>query len=342
MCWITCLVLVLAGLQGCGPEPQGEVVIYSATDREFSAPILGAFHRAEDKRITPAPQYDFGPRVEDGLFNRILAEADAPVADVLWNNEILQTVRLQKAGQLQRRAWKVGADWPPSMLASDGTWCGFAARARVLIVNTNKLRDPQQWPVSVDDLADPGWKDQCALARPFSGTPATHAAVLEVERGSEAAESFFRKVADNAIVLPDNKQVAVAVAEGKAAWGLTDSDEAIGQRDAGRPVAIVFPDQAPGQLGTLRIPNTIAIVKNGPNPAAAAVLVDFLARPDTEDRLAMGPSSQIPVSHSAEVRPHVLPAEPVRWLEPDFEAAADVWDELVPKLRAIFSRLDTP
>lgn len=326
---------------GCVPEPEGEVVVYTALDREFSAPIFSAFHRASEKQITPMPKYDVESTKTIGLVNRLIAEADAPVADVFWNNEILHTVRLQKKGLLAPHDWPIGSDWPPSMVASDKTWCGFASRARVLLINRERLPDKADWPQSVAALADPKWQDECALARPLFGTTATHAAVLDVRMGPADAETFFRQVADNAVVLSGNKQVALAVSSGQLAWGLTDTDDAIIEKDAGLPVEIVFPDQQPGESGALRIPNTLAILKNAPHPEAAKRLANYLMTAATEDRLAMGRSSQIPVSMDAEVTPHVLPETPVRWMEVDFEAAADRWESLAPKLEQIFDGTDS-
>lgn len=335
-----CCIFSAVMVFGCVPKPAGEVVVYSALDREFAAPILSAFHRETDKQITPVPKYDVESTKTIGLVNRILAEQEAPVCDLFWNNEILHTVRLQKKGLLQPHDWKVGSDWPPSMQASDKTWCGFAARGRVLIVNTDLLPDKSEWPNSVSELADPKWKDRCAIARPLFGTTATHAAILDVSMGTEAAAEFFKKVAANAYVLSGNKQVALGVAGGQMAWGLTDTDDAIIERDAGMPVAIVFPDQQPGQPGALRIPNTLAILKNAPHPVAAAKLADYLMQAKTEDRLAMGLSAQIPVSKAAQVRPHVLPDRPIRWMEVDFETAADRWEGLAPQLEVIFTSVD--
>ena len=66
------------------------------------------------------------------------------------------------------------------------------------------------------------------------------------------------------------------------------------------PVAIVYPDQGAGGLGTLLIPNTLAIIRGGPNPAAARRLVDYLLSPEVESRLAAGPSAQIPLNPKVE------------------------------------------
>src|SRR5205823_4866311 len=96
---------------------------------------------------------------------------------------------------------------------------------------------------------------------------------------------------------------------------------------AGKPVAMIFPD-AEG-IGTLFIPNTLAVVKGGPNPDGARRLVDFLLRPESEKRLAEGGGFQIPLN------PNVQAALPTGLLTPtqtkpmavDFERAADLWEE---------------
>jgi iron(III) transport system substrate-binding protein len=323
-----------AMLTGCVPEAENEVVIYTALDQEFSAPILAGFARAQDDQIQPQAKFDVESTKTVGLVNRLIGERDRVVCDVFWNNEILHTIRLQKKGLLAPHDWPVPSDWP--VIASDKTWCGFAARARVLIVNTNLLPDPAERPHSVMELADPKWKDRCAMAKPLFGTTATHAAVLHHELGADRAEKFFREVAANARILSGNKQVAQSVALGQIAWGITDTDDAIIEIEAGLPAAMIFPDQQPAESGALRIPNTVAILKGAPHPIAAAQLANHLISPETEDRLAMGDSAQIPLFREVPTRPRVLPEEGVRWMDVDFEAAAESWDEVAGKLESIF------
>ena len=311
---------------GCVSKSESDVVVYAALDEEFSSPILAGFERQQDHEIGVLPKFDTESTKTVGLVTTIIAEKNAPSCDVFWNNEIMHTVRLQKLGLLEPRKWEVEQGWPKDMIASDGTWCGIATRARVLIVNTDRLPDPDMYPKSVDELVSEKWKGKCAIARPLFGTTATHFAVLRETRGREETLSFFSKIVENAAVLSGNKQVALAVSSGQLAWGLTDTDDAMIEKDLGRPVAIVFPDQEPGMPGTLRIPNTIAVIKGAPHPKAAGLLADYLVKPETEDRLAMGPSSQIPISRKSKFPPAVLPEEPVRWMRVDFEKAADDWE----------------
>ncbi|MEM9588163.1 MAG: extracellular solute-binding protein [Planctomycetota bacterium] len=323
LCLVTSLLLASAG---CVARSESDVVVYSALDQEFAKPILQSFQRATDDEVTVVAKYDIESTKTVGLVNQILAESKRPQCDVFWNNEIMHTVRLQQKGLLLPRSWNVEPGWPQDMIASDGTWCGFAARARVLLINTDMIGDDDVAPNSVDDLIDPRWKSKCAIARPLFGTTATHLAVLKSVNGRDETLRWLGEVCRNAIVLSGNKQVAQAVSSGQLAWGLTDTDDANIERERGYPVRIVFPDQQPDQPGTLRIPNTIAVLKDAPHPVAAGRLANFLVRPEIEDRLAMGESSQMPISTQTKFPPAVLPQEPVRWMRVDFESAAEDWD----------------
>lgn len=329
------LILVVA-MNGCVWRAETDVVAYVAADQEFAMPILDGFDRSTDFETGVVPKFDVESTKTVGLVNELIAEADRPVCDVFWNNEVLHTIRLQRAGLLAEHDYQVPTNFPADMKASDGTWCGFAARARVLIVNTELLPDPEQWPTSVADLSDPKWADACALARPIFGTTATHFAVLASQEGVDEVIQRLNRIKDNANVLSGNKQVALSVSGGQHAWGLTDTDDAIVERDQGYPVAIVFPDQQPGQPGTMRIPNTVAVIKNSPHPVAAALLADYLVTPQTEDRLAMGDSSQIPLIRGSKFPPRVLPEDPIRWMRVDFEKAAEVWERYIELAIPIF------
>ncbi|MEM9828880.1 MAG: extracellular solute-binding protein [Planctomycetota bacterium] len=326
------MTLLLAAIGGCVPSSDGDVVAYVALDREFARPILAGFTRGTEANVKVNAKYDIESTKTVGLVSDIIAEADQPIADVFWNNEVLHTIRLQKAGLLQSRRWDVPASYPRDMMASDGTWCGFAARARVLIINSDILPDPKTWPRSVEDLADERWAGRCGMARPLFGTTATHFAVIAAERGLDDAEKFLDRIVENATILPGNKQVAISVSAGQLAWGLTDTDDAIIEKDQKYPVAIVFPDQQSGQEGAMRIPNTVMVLKNAPHPRSAAALCDYLVTPAIEDRLAMGDSSQIPLHREAKFPPRVLPPESVRWKKVDFEKAADTWDPWVKRI----------
>jgi iron(III) transport system substrate-binding protein len=158
--------------------------------------------------------------------------------------------------------------------------------------------------------------------------------------GDDEAKDFFRRVKGNARIMSGNKAVAEAVGKGGLAFGLTDTDDAIIEVDAGRPVAIVYPDQGKEGIGTLFIPNTLAIIKGGPNPEAARRLVNYLLTPDVEAVLAEGRSAQIPLHPATEAELRVETPRTVRPMKVDFRAAADKWDTAATFLRGEFMTAD--
>src|SRR6266850_2099747 len=150
-------------LFGCWSSPGQQVVVYSALDREFSEPVLDDFSRATGIRVLA--KYDDESTKTVGLTNVLLQEAGRPRCDVFWNNEILNTLRLQEKGLLQAYPSPAAAAYPEMYRAADGAWHGFAARARVLVVST-KLVPEDARPNSIYDLAEPKWKGKVGIARP--------------------------------------------------------------------------------------------------------------------------------------------------------------------------------
>lgn len=320
---------------GCVPRTEDSVVVYSAADREYAQPILGAFERRH-AGTEVVEQFDVESTKTVGLVTRIESEAQRPRADLFWNNEIMHTLRLEQAGLLQSISWDIPNDWPASMRSASGHWVGIAARARVLLINRQRLPDESTRPNSVIDLADPKWQQQCGVALPLFGTTATHFTVLRQTMGAERAAAWFKEVKSNAMILSGNKQVAQAVSSGKLAFGLTDTDDALVEIDAGLPVEIVYPDQLPDQWGALRIPNTIAVLAGAPHPHAAEQLANFLVSADTEGRLAMGLSGQFPVRPGHPQPSRAQGESLVRWMEVDFQQAAQGWVDASDQMRSIF------
>lgn len=322
-----------AGL-GCTPAKPEGVVVYVALDREFSEPILQEFTRTAG--IEVSPKYDVESTKTVGLVNELLRQRRHPRCDVFWNNEILHTLRLEREGLLDAYLSPAAADYPPDVRAPDGAWHGFAARARVLLVNTELVPEADR-PDAVAALADPRWKDRAGLAKPLFGTTATHAAVLFERLGAEPAREFFRRVKSNARIMSGNKQVATAVGRGQLTWGLTDTDDAFVEIAQGRPVAIVFPDQGDDQPGCLFIPNSLGILRGGPHPQVARRLVDYLLSEEVETRLAQGESGQFPLNPRVTARPPAIGDVAPRRMQVDFRAAADGWEDASAWLRNEFT-----
>jgi iron(III) transport system substrate-binding protein len=314
------LLLVVITLTGCR-NSASRVVVYCAHDREFAEEILQQFEK--DSGLKVDVRWDTEANKSIGLKKDLLAEKSSPRCDVHWNNEIIGTLELQKNGVLAPYASPSAIPYPAEFKASDHTWTAFAARARVLIVNTDKVKK-DDFPKSLMDLTDARFKGKIAMARPLFGTTATQAACLFQAWGSEKASDFYRKLKANGVEpVTGNKQVAVGVGAGQYAVGMTDTDDAVAEIEAGKPVVMLFPEG-----DTLFIPNTVALIKGGPNPDGAKKLIDFLLSPEVEMKLAKSASRQIPLNPQVKLDEikHVQTPRTVKALQVDFAKAAEVWD----------------
>ena len=321
---------------GCGDatRPGGRVVVYVALDEMYSRPILDAFEEATGIEVRAV--YDTEASKTTGLRTRLVAERDRPRADVFWNNEVAQTIVLKKAGVLQAYRSRGAKAIPKAYRDTEGYWTGFAARGRVIIYNTNLVKTP---PQSILDLAKPEWKGRAAIAKPLFGTTATHAAALFALWGEERAKAFFQSLLDNKVgILPGNATVRDAVARGDYAIGLTDTDDANGAVVDGLPARWLFPDQEAGGLGTLIIPNTVALIAGSPHPEAGKKLIDFLLTPEVEKRLAGMRSIQIPLNPAVEPAEGVPDLASVRTMDVSFAAAADAMPTSLEYVQTGFSR----
>jgi iron(III) transport system substrate-binding protein len=335
------LFVLIIVMVGCSKSDR-RVVVSCAQDRDFATGFFADFEKLHG--LTVAPKFDTEANKSVGLAAELVAEKDRPRCDVHWNNEILATIRLARQGIYERYESRQSAGFPAWSKASDGTWQAFAARARVLIVNTQLVPEVER-PKSILELTDPKWKGKVAIAKPLYGTTATQAACLFESLGPDTAKAFFRGLKANDVnVVAGNKQVAVEVAAGRFAIGLTDTDDALIELDAGKPVAVIFPDRdghpAHPKLGVLFIPNTVAIVKKCPNLAGAQKMIDFLLRPESEAALATAGGFQIPLNPNDDVKLHkalVTPSQ-VKTMAVDFEKAADLWDATQEFLRNEFVR----
>jgi iron(III) transport system substrate-binding protein len=295
---ILAVIVVLAAIFATAmvmlPKDQKKtVVVYTSVDQVYSEPVFRDFENRTG--ITVLAVYDVEATKTTGLVNRLIAERNRPQADVFWSGEFGQTLLLKNESILAAYSSPSAADLPRQFRDTGDYWTGFGGRARVFIVNTDKLT-PDQYPHSVNDMSDsryPG--NTIGIAYPMFGTTATHAAALYSFLGRENARTFFANISQRQVrVVDGNSVVRDLVADGQLAFGLTDTDDACGAVEKGKHVVIIVPDQQPGEMGTLVIPNTVAMIAGTPHPAEAKTFIDYLLDHNTEDALVSSGWIQIP------------------------------------------------
>ncbi len=319
---------------GCGGR-EPELVVYCSLDQVFAEEMIHRFEEESGLRVRA--EFDVEASKTVGLVRRLIEERERPRCDVFWNNEIAQTVRLAEQGLLAAYDSPSAASIPAPYKDPEHRWCGFAARARILIVNTD-LADPAEIH-GMADLLDPGWKGKAGIARPLTGTTLTHATALYEVMGEEAARRLLTDIAEagsrgDLNIAASNSQVMTQVGTGTYAWGWTDTDDFNVALRKGHPVAAVWPDQ--DGIGALVIPNSVSIQSGAPHPENARRFVDWVLSEEVERALAWSDSAQIPLRESVGRPPHVKRLSEFRAMQVDYVAIGKQIAARTEELKGLF------
>jgi iron(III) transport system substrate-binding protein len=331
------ILLVAMVFTGCS-DPDPSVNIYCDVDSEVIAPLLDSFDRThEDLDVNRSS--DTG-----GKFNLPSRDMDLTwVAkyDLVWTSNLASIAAMERSGLLQSHGWGVPESVRNKCSSPHGYWAAVAADARVLIVNTNIITEISERPTRVSDLSDLKWKGTCAIANPLNGATATHLAALAA-MDREGTGKWIIEVLGNAKVLPTDKLVASLVADGSLAWGLTDSNSAVIEKQSGAPVEIVFPDQGDNESGTLLVPNVVALCKNSMHPRNAATLADYLVSKETVSRITMASGAQFNVRPGDPFSKYFESADSIKWMDVDFAEIDTSWRELQQSILKVSAFNDLP
>jgi iron(III) transport system substrate-binding protein len=314
------MALLCVGCPGEAAPKARSVVLSCATDREVAQDLLDQFEK--ESGIKVEAKFDTEAAKATGLVQAIRAEKAQPRCDVLWGGGPFFGTILAEEGCL--------AALPASVLDAHGKaprdpagrWLGFGATYRVLLVNTAVL-ESSAWPHSIRDLADPRFKGHAGIANPLFGGSAAFVAALFAKLGESEGRRFLEGLkANDVAVCAGNADVKDRVASGELWFGVTVGDDAHAAISGGKPVAVVFPDQEPGGLGTLRSFGTVAVIAGAPHPEEALALVRFLASTRTERALSKGPQQSVGLlAGDEDVRPDWIPRD-VKTMDVSWAAAA--------------------
>jgi iron(III) transport system substrate-binding protein len=318
---VVVIALVLA--LGCSRKSK-EAVAYTSVDQVFAEPVLtGA------SGVTVRSVFDTEETKSTGVLNRLIAEAANPQADVFWSGDPMRALVLVKKGIAQPYVSPNAASIPPAFKAADGSWTGFAARVRVLLVNKNKLAADAA-PKSIRDLANPKFKDQVAIANPLFGTTTMHVAALFSAWGDDEAKKFMQALRTNGVrVASSNGEVKRLVASGEVSFGVADTDDAHEAIEEKAPIDVVWPDQ--DGLGTLVMPTVTVLIKNGPHPEAGKALIDYLLGSEVERKMAES-AAHLPLRPDVQV-PGVRRVSEIRAMQVDYDKLAVEIERIQPWLR---------
>ena len=321
--------LATSALCGCtdptdSPAGTQAVVLYTSADDVFVARVIEAFEAETGVRVELVG--DTEATKTTGLVTRLLAEKDNPRCDMWWSSEPMGTLLLDESGVLAPggMAGIVSGDWPTELVGPGGNWIGFAERARVIAYSTGRVETP---PTTLAELTGPAWKGRVGIAQPAFGTTRGHMALLLDRWGEPDFTAWLEAIEANGVRVYDGNARAVrAIHEGEIDVCLTDTDDVWVAIANGWDIGMVFESETDHErwpsLGATTIPNTVGVVRGGPNPDAGRALAAFLVSPTVERLLAESDSRNIPIDPGlrGEFSELLPPGAPAR---PDYAGAAD-------------------
>lgn len=232
---------------------------------------------------------------EDQLLQRLKAEGDKSPADVLITVDAGRLWRAQEMGLLQPiKSAALEKAIPAHLREPDGHWFGFSKRARIIVVNKNKVKAGE---ISrYEDLADPKWKGRLLIRSSTNVYNQSLVGSMIATLGPEATEVWAKAVVGNMARAPkggDTDQIkAVAAGEGDVAVSNTyyfarllgskkPEDNAVVAN-----LAVIFPNQ--DDRGTHVNISGAGVAKYSPNKANAIKFLEYLASKQAQEYFAKG------------------------------------------------------
>ncbi len=204
-----------------------------------------------------------------------------------------------------------------------------------MLIYNKKLLKPKDLPTSIFELTQPKWKNKVAMALPLFGTTATHAASLFVSLGDKKALNFYYGLKNNGVkIVSGNGTARDVVVRGEYPIAFTDTDDAYYAMQKNDNVGVIFPDQ--DSIGTLVIPNTIALIKGSSHIKEGKKLIDYIVSKKTEQALALCGSAQMPVRPGMKIASNGWSATNIKAQEVDWDKVADKMDEVARIMQTLF------
>jgi iron(III) transport system substrate-binding protein len=174
----------------------------------------------------------------------------------------------------------------------DGTYWGFAVSGYGLMWNTrylalHKLPAPREWT----DLADPRYFGHLVISAPSrSGTTHLTIEVILQAYGWEKGWGLLLQMGGNMGAITERSfGVPEAVVSGQYGVGVVIDFFGLSAIASGQPIDFAYPSL------TSVVPASVAVVRNGPNPANARAFVEYLLGDEGQLKLFAPEIGRLPV-----------------------------------------------
>jgi iron(III) transport system substrate-binding protein len=317
------------------PTPGSEasrIVLYTGRAESLIKPVIDAFQKTH-----PGIEVVLLTGSNPQLGAKLLEERNNPQADVFINTDIIGMADLAVQGIFEPNSSEAVMAIPDTYRAEDGSWLALTLRARVIMYNTD-LVTPEEAPKSMFDLLDSEWVGQIGSADSTNGSMQGQVVAMRHLLGESQTEEFVKGlVANDTKFYGGHTDVRKAVGTGELKLGLVNHYYYQLSKAEGAPVGVVYPDQAPGEMGLLVNSTNAGIIKGAKNPEAAETFVDYLLTPEGQKVFA-DLNFEYPIIEGVPLADGVQPLENYRLADVKLKT---LYDEIAPS-RALMERAGLP
>jgi iron(III) transport system substrate-binding protein len=269
------------------PNSPPPLTVYSTRHQAEDAQLFAQFTKATGIPVELVDE-DFDP-----LLERLTKEGQNTPADIILSVGAATLWRCAEAGLLQPITSAAALQAVPANLRDkDNRWIGLAYWARVIAYEKDRFEPADV--ANYEDLADPKFQGQILVRSASSLYNQALVASMIASLGTAPTETWARGLVANLARPPQggdtNQLQAMAEGEGTVSiintryWARFAASDKVTEQEVVANVGVIFPNQA--NRGTEVDIAGAGISRWSAHPRAAAMLLEFLLKPEAQKQFA--------------------------------------------------------
>lgn len=290
------------------------LIIYSGRKDKFIKPVVAEFTKKTGIKVL------LHSGSSTSLLNKLKLEGRNSKADLFISNDAGNLEKGKEMKLFLPVSKDIANAIPQKLRASDNSWIGLSARARVLVKNTNDKS--VDFVSSVFDLADPRLKGKLGITHSGNESYIAGVTVYMESVGKEKTSKWLAGMKKNVDgkVFNKHSKIVKAVAQGKRSVGLVNHYYIYRhlKKHPNAPIKIVLPDQGKNNMGVVWNVAGIAISKQSKNIQNAERFIAFVTSEKGQSLFAkvnseypvregVAAAAEVPKAGSYKVAPVAMP-----------------------------------
>ena len=315
---------------GCQKKVSEELRIYSVIHDEESNALINLFTQKTGITVSYL-------RATTGeLINQVIAEKNAPQADVLLGGASSYHIQAAEKGALEKYISPLSKNLPAYARSNDGSWTGFCVLTLGLGINKNRFSQKfpiTPYPATWEDLLNPIFKGEIIMTNPVASSTGYLFVQNQLQRlGEEKGWQYLDLLIKNISQFPNSGKIPASM--------LNSAEYSIGisylhviskyNKENSNVIAIPIPQSA-GDV------DCVSILKNSKNLETAKKFINFMLSKEAQDLMG-SITFTTPLNSESIVPSGIIQAKDIALIDYDSQKASQEKDEVLSKWKILASR----